>query len=183
MNHSSLLLFATIGSLAAIGVSRAQGGAALATDTSHSAISNSVAVRSLDKGGMVIVREGFQTTFGGSKLTADRAVGFSPDGLLWSADNLENAVIEGGGLHQPLFMHEAALRSSAGGQPVLVSNSITTGVKNEIVNYTGNGGIIYANGVSTGHDSICLDANFVIKGSDDGQHTVTIGPKDTCIDN
>ena len=183
MNHASLLLFATIGSLAAIGVSHAQGSAAVATGISDSAVSDSVAVRSLDKGGKVIVREGFQTTFGDSKLTADRAVGFSPDGVLWSADNLENVVIEGGGLRQPLFMQQATLRSSAGGQPMLVSNSITTAVKNEIVNYTNNAGIIYANGVSTGRDSICLDADFVVKGPDDGQHVITMRPKDACINN
>ncbi|MGH8041678.1 MAG: hypothetical protein ACREPN_06505 [Rudaea sp.] len=178
MNRSSLLLFATIGSLAVMGVSHAQVGAAAATG-----VSDSVAVRSLDKGGKLIVREGFQTTFGTSKLTADRAVGFSPDGVLWSADRLENVVIEGGGLGQPLFMPEATLSSSAGGQPMLVSDSVTTASKNTMVTYSCTDGVIYANGVSTGQDHICLGPDFVVECSPDGQHVVTIRTQHACINN
>jgi hypothetical protein len=178
VKQATLLLLGTIGSLVAIGVSRAHGAEAVT-----GAAADSITVRSLDKGGMVTVQKGYQAKFGSSKLTAERAVGFSPNGVLWSRDRLENVVIEGGGLAQPLFMPAATLGSTTKGEPMLVSDSVATAIANVIVTYTCSAHIVYANGVSTGQKSVCLGANFVVTCTDDDGHVVTIHTQEACINN
>lgn len=178
MNRAALFMLGAIGSLAVSGVAQAAGGEAVAMGAA-----DSVSVRTLDKGGMVTVQQGFHATFGRSKLTAERAVGFSPDGALWSADRLENVVVEGGGLAQPLFMPTATFASTTDGQPKLISDSVTTAIKGSLVTYSCTAHIVYANGVSTGQTSICLNANFVFTCTDDGGHVVTLRTQDACISN
>jgi hypothetical protein len=146
-------------------------------------MADAVTVRSLDNGGKLIEQHGFQSTFGSSKLSAERALAFSPDGKLLSASTMQNVVVEGGGLAQPLFMPEATLATAATAQPTLVSPSVTTARHNELVTYTGHQGIICANGVSIGADKMCLDANYTLTTAHDGEHLVTTKTPGTCTHN
>lgn len=154
-----------------------------AAENAAASMSKKLTVRSLQDGGMVMVQQDYHDTFGDSTLTATKAVTFSPRGASWSPAVLENVVIEGGDLNQPVFMPRATLRTSAEGERMLVGHSIFAGHQGVVVTWTCTDGTLYANGVSTGKGSMCLGANTVVKCGTNGDYVWVIRTKSACAMN
>lgn len=145
--------------------------------------SERLSVRSLEGGGMVTVQHEYRGMLGDSQLIADKAVSFSPDGAAWSREILENVVVQGTGVDQPLFMPRAVRRTSPAGEPMLVGRSVLAARQGVVITWTCTSGELYANGVNTHKSSICLGRNMVVQCGKRGDHVWVIRTTDICAAN